>query len=98
MTNVGKAAVILNAEQASAVSAERKQTIWTICKCVNDLVLARPEFTWGLAFRQDKNLGPLRHGGTRIGRLKRSRLNHRDRNRSHSLHRQRRQWLVTLVP
>ena len=95
--NVGVAAVVMNAEDASAIPAQRQQAIGTGSQRIDNLILARPEFAWRLALCQSVNICPLGHRDTGVCRLQRLRLHNRDTDRADSLHRQRRQWVAALV-
>ncbi len=91
------AAVRVDSEDVAAIAAQCQQPIRLRCERVDNLVLIAPQLARRLALAQRVDLRPLRHGCARVRRLHRSGLHHRDRDRGHSLQRQRRQGIVALV-
>ena len=66
VSHIREITVLLNAEHASAIAAERKQTIRPRCHGVDDFFLAAPDFARCLPLAQRINLRPLRRGGAGI--------------------------------
>ena len=95
--NVGVGAIVTNAEDASAIPAQRQKAIGPGSQRIDNLILARPEFAWRMALRQSVNIRPLGHRGAGVCHLQRLRLHDRDTYRADPLHWQRRQWVAALV-
>src|SRR5580658_3416178 len=97
MSNVGKAAVFLNLEDAAAIAAQSEQPIRLGGERVDNLIFAGPDFARRLTFGEGVDVSAFRDGGTSVGRLERLRLDDSDGDGGHSLHRQRRERVAALV-
>ena len=84
--DVGVVAVLLNAEDVTAIAADGKQTTGLRREGVDDVIFAGPDFAWGLVWREGIDLSAFRRGGACVGSLQRAWLDDGEGNRSNALH------------
>ena len=95
--DVGVVAVLLNAEDVSAIAADGEQAVGLRGECVDDVVFAGPDFARGLVFGEGVDLSAFGRGGAGVCGLQRTGLDDGEGDGANALHRKRGQRIVAFV-